>query len=548
MKCWNTYDEDYSFDDSVFEYIDFGESTDIEPDDFSYQEISVSKIAGLQGLLNDTGVSHLKIGSKSVRGNLQKIDAATFKKLVDLVELEVNNHKVKNIDKRAFEKNVDLMKIDFSDNEISDLDPELFKNLLQLREVNFQQNRLRSLPENLFEKNVDLEMINFAHNEIQKVPKKLLDKLENLEEIYLNDNRIKIISDQFFKKTNLMKVQLSNNRIEKIEVSGVVRKIDFNNLLEINLSNNKLKSLPSNIFNGMNAIQILDFSNNEISEIPRDFPDNFQEIILNGNKIRKIHDSLYKNKKNLKNLALRENQIDEIFVSQEKTRNVGKDKNDSLRINLSANNLKVLKPFTFASIKSNLMLDISENSLKLLPKNLFDGSKVGKLNFANNLIEELESNTFENARLDVRKVDFSNNKIEILDEKLFDKWIDIYELNFGHNQIKVLPEKLFDVKCNMHKVSFVNNQISKIGYNTFAKCNFLADIDLRNNTCFDLAFFYGSRQQHEVCSDNCEKSCFIVNGYLRISAESGIFRSRKACQAGKTRIRNVCRFTRKRQG
>jgi Leucine-rich repeat (LRR) protein len=191
-----------------------------------YQEFSQSKIEGLlQDLLNDTRVNYLKIRSERKRGNLKKIDAETFKNLVELVELEVSHHKVENIDKKAFEQNVDLMKIDFSDNEITDFDPELFKNLPQLREVNFQQNRLKDLPENLFEKNVHLLVINFAHNEIQKIPFKLFDKLKNLEEIYLNDNQIKSISNRFFKKKNLWNVQLNNNEIKKIRVSRCVTKI-----------------------------------------------------------------------------------------------------------------------------------------------------------------------------------------------------------------------------------------------------------------------------------------------------------------------------------
>jgi Leucine-rich repeat (LRR) protein len=549
-------------------------------EDFSYQEISKSKVAGhLKDLLNDTSVNYLKIHSEPERGDLESVDAGTFNNLVELFELEVNHHKVKNIDKKAFEQNVNLMKINFSDNEITDLDPELFKNLLQLREVFFQKNRLRSLPENLFEKNVDLETINFAQNAIQEVPFNLFDKLDNLEEIYLNDNRIKTISDQFYKKNNLWNFQLNNNEIEKIEVSGVVKKIDFQNLLEINLSNNKLTALPGNIFNSLeaidridlsnNAIQslnfdtfldtsidTLDFSNNEIVEISRDFPDNFREIILTDNIIRKIYDSLYKNKKKLENLDLRGNQIEEIFVAERNPRSVDEDDGEGefednfITIDLSANNLKELKLFTFASIKSISYLDLSKNNLKFLPENLFDGSNVHVLNFANNLIEELDPNSFENAQLDVSRADFSNNKIELLDENFFEKWISLNELNFGHNQIKILPEKLFDrVKYNLEKISFADNQISKIGSNIFVNCKKLAHIDLRNNTCFD-AIFDDDRKQHEVCSNNCEDSCFIVNQIAVGTtqrpehpqyAPPGILYGEIKCKKGRKFITGMCR-------
>jgi Leucine-rich repeat (LRR) protein len=254
----------------------------------------------------------------------------------------------------------------------------------------------------------------------------------------------------------------------------------------------------------------------------------------------------------LENLELRENQIDEIIVSEERTENVDGDDDSTLKIHLSVNNLSELKPFTFGSIKQILNLDLSENSLKLLSQKLFDGSNVHVLNFANNLIEKLDPNIFENARLDVSKADFSKNKIELLDEKLFEKWESLKELNFGHNQIKILPEKLFDnqVKNGLHTVSFADNQISKIGNHTFVNCRHLIHMDLRNNVCFN-ATFYANRNQHEFCSDTCKESCFIVNGYYYITHPTfrptyrpGAFRGQQVCKEGQAIVGNKCRYVR----
>jgi Leucine-rich repeat (LRR) protein len=300
----------------------------------------------------------------------------------------------------------------------------------------------------------------------------------------------------------------------------------------------------------MTLIDTLDFSNNKIVEISHDFPDNFQEIILYNNKILKIHDSLYKNKKKLKYLVLHGNEIDEIFVSEETTE-ILDETGSSLKIDLSINNLKELKPFTFGSIKSNLWLNVSKNSLTFLPENLFDGSKIRSLNFANNLIEKLHPNVFENARLNVSKADFSYNKIELLDEKLFEKWESLKELNFGHNQIKILPEKLFDnVNDSLKTVSFADNQISKIGNHTFVNCKQLKYIDLRGNACFG-TLFHDNRDQHEFCSGNCKDSCFIVSridspheGPIWLPPLPGAFRAQQVCKEGQTIVGNKCRYVR----
>jgi Leucine-rich repeat (LRR) protein len=572
---YDNSDESSSSEDdyiSVFELLEKRKKTSDE----NYQKINEFELAEyLDGLLSDTKVNYLVIRSKPERGNLVKITDGTFKKLSELVELEVRNHKVNEISIDAFEHNVNLMKIDFSDNEITGLNPDLFKNLLQLREVNFQQNRLKSLSENLFDKNLELSSINFARNEIQEIPVKLFDKLENLEEIVLNDNRIKVISGQIYKETNLDELRISDKKTAKNEASEEINDEEEGNSgqnLVIDLSNNELDSIPVNIIRVRKSIELLRltnnsienlnsdyflnikidtlvFSNNKIVKIPHDFPDNFQKIYLNDNNIRKISDSIYKNKNTLEELHLSGNQIDEILVSEETDDRPNLLYFKILKIDLSANNLHELKPYTFASIKPNLNINLSENNLKRLPENLFSGSNVLELNFAYNLIEKLESDSFKNAQLNVFRADFSNNKIKMLDDDLFDKWGRLLELNLSHNRIEFLPEKLFgnQIKSTLKTVSFADNKINKIDNNTFVNCTWLQNIDLKNNTCFDVAFD-SNRNEHEICSNNCEGSCFIVNIYhpiVSISEAAGIFVGSQICEAGKKFIRNDCRFVRK---
>jgi hypothetical protein len=110
----------------------------------------------------------------------------------------------------------------------------------------------------------------------------------------------------------------------------------------------------------------------------------------------------------------------------------------------------------------------------------------------------------------------------------------------------------------LQTVSFADNQISKIGNNTFVNCGKLAQIDLRNNACFDVAFGEVDRDQHEFCSGVCEKSCFIVNVYekkdLTMTTSSpdadvgqlspGIVRGQPLCKKGLVMIDNICRNVR----
>ena len=71
---------------------------------------------------------------------------------------------------------------------------------------------------------------------------------------------------------------------------------------------NKVKRIGSNTFKGIERLQSLDLSNNEIVEIEENaFSRNLKLLYLNNNKLKKIHPKCFDNLKSIQLLELYEN-------------------------------------------------------------------------------------------------------------------------------------------------------------------------------------------------------------------------------------------------
>ncbi len=114
--------------------------------------------------------------------------------------------------------NVYLNYLDLSENSINtNITTDTFKCLTQLRVLNVSFNSLRYISEAAFDSTYSLKTIDLSNNRIQFLPLKLfVNKLPNLEYIFLQNNLIQEIDTWYFTLAKLIKVDLSNNMIEKL--------------------------------------------------------------------------------------------------------------------------------------------------------------------------------------------------------------------------------------------------------------------------------------------------------------------------------------------
>ncbi|XP_044745325.1 toll-like receptor 6 [Coccinella septempunctata] len=277
--------------------------------------------------------------------NLKKIDIISldgeiFKKLPNLLELQIDLNSIEKIDDQAFRSLESLRVLNLGNNNIKfirsqvlrplqfvrqiildnndglSLDNYLFANFSHLSIIHIRNSGLISIPENIFSGSSNISEISLQSNYITNIPEKLLDGLKNLMYVDLNDNKLKTLEGVFRNLPNLQKLELNYNEIPSIGSKdfwglgklrelglshneiGVIEEAAFETnefLEEIRLSHNRYKyeAVPGMLytdspFSKCKNLKVLDLSYNLMKDIPDDLPVllSFLEYLnLEGNNI-----------------------------------------------------------------------------------------------------------------------------------------------------------------------------------------------------------------------------------------------------------------------
>ncbi len=270
-------------------------------------------------------------GSKG--GSLKYIGENAFRKLPNLLELEIIHHAIMEMSDGAFEGNVNLRSLNFEDNQIQNFQENWFQNLFVLEVLNFSnnqieeihkksfkdlwklkvlnlsRNRLKYLDQILFQSTVEILKIDLSDNEISRIEDYTFFYTKKLADLNLSKNQLAAITRNAFHGTFLSILNLSENSIKSIEPESFYMRAGFINLsfnrLEnldanwfdgkfyssINLSHNEIPEIPGNFFEKL-QIEMLDLSFNEIEEIFWDFLD-VNWVYLESNRIRWISDGAF---------------------------------------------------------------------------------------------------------------------------------------------------------------------------------------------------------------------------------------------------------------
>jgi Leucine-rich repeat (LRR) protein len=165
---------------------------------------------------------------------LIKIENATFKGLVNLQTLYMNNNYLESAesDSDYFLDDLSLLEhLDLSFNYFYYLSRGYFKRLKSLKTLRLNNNRLKEISSSLFVENTRLVMLNLSSNSLNTIT---LTNLTMLELLDLNCNQLK--SFEFY-LPHLRQLYLANNQIEAVSLRHMF------SLDSVDLSNNLFKSL-----------------------------------------------------------------------------------------------------------------------------------------------------------------------------------------------------------------------------------------------------------------------------------------------------------------
>lgn len=341
----------------------------------------------------------------------------TGKRFYKLKYLNLSENTIEDIRQEHFSKLKSIKLLDLSYNNLSVFRPNVFNDIATLTTLNLSNNHLKSIVTDgrntsVFHSLVNLVNLDVSHNYIDDLPHRVFNGLVELKNLSLAYNRLNLIPFQIFKVlTNIEVLDLSHNRLVLFSDNFFVSNKKLHVLL---LNSNIIERLSKNALFGLKELDTLDLSSNQLINIDRNAFDSLNqlnELNLNGNPFAIISSTTFSTLTHLRRLDLSRNNLqylpNGIFASQhalneliiedtalEKLSNwisrkditIDKTVLVNLKVCIIRNNrmLTVIDGITFRNVPAIEHLDLSNNKLQLLPREIGELSNLVTLNISGN--------------------------------------------------------------------------------------------------------------------------------------------------------------------
>ncbi|XP_075289333.1 leucine-rich repeats and immunoglobulin-like domains protein 1 [Opisthocomus hoazin] len=245
----------------------------------------------------------------------------------------------------------------------------------------------------------------------------------------------------------------------------------------LNLSYNKLTEIDSSAFAGLSNLQEVRLNNNELTAIPSLGPAaaSVRSLHLHHNRIRSIEASQLKPYVALETLDLSFNDITEI-------RNGCFPQGLHIKeLYLGSNRIGTLEPGAFDSLSRSLLtLRLSKNRITQLPVKAFRLPRLTQLELNRNRIRLIEGLTFQGLdSLEVLKL--QRNNISKLTDGAFWGLAKMQVLHLEYNSLTEVNSGSLYGLSSLHQLHLSNNSISRINPDGWSFCQKLHELILSYN-------------------------------------------------------------------
>lgn len=189
------------------------------------------------------GIRILTISNK----NLTQLPPDCFKQLDNITRLDLTNNSISEIKNGVFNHR-NFVTIDLAFNRISNIESEAFDDMPELRYLRLDFNRIGIWDAYWFKNNKNLHQISFKGNFIEELPSRAFQYIKWIHNY-----------DLFLRVTTM--VDLSGNRIEKISSDAFGDEVEIGRL---NFANNSIRSVPKDLFDGLEYVEEMDLSYNSL--------------------------------------------------------------------------------------------------------------------------------------------------------------------------------------------------------------------------------------------------------------------------------------------
>lgn len=208
----------------------------------------------------------------------------------------------------------------------------------------------------------------------------------------------------------------------------------------------KLNSLKANISN-------IQLTSGRLKEVPKELKIclNIRSLDLFGNSIKEIPDWFFQFD-SLENLSLRNNSI-EVFPSIVFTLKKLKS------LNLADNQIHEISGHQFANLMRLDRVDLSYNSISIIPFERMESHICKNLNIKGNKLEKFPKAVCQIKTLE--KLDLSENRISTFTDDAFNEFENLQELDLSYNELTYLPTSIGKL-TKLKKLNLSGNRIGSL--------------------------------------------------------------------------------------
>ena len=235
---------------------------------------------------------------------------------------------------------------------------------------------------------------------------------------------------------------------------------------EINLHRRGIASLKAGDFSGMNGLEFLKLSGNELSTLPAGVFDGLsavRELSLQTNDLTSLPDGAFRGLTGRLGLKLNNNEFSAFPAAA--LDDLGPNLRD---LNLGYNDLASLPGDAFEDFEQLRLIDLENNDLTSLPGGVFDG--LGTLEYlylGSNDLASLPAGVFDDLG-GLLKLYLANNELTVLPAGVFDHLAALEDLDLGDNDLTALADGVFDGPEGLKRLYLKGNELTALPGGLFA--------------------------------------------------------------------------------
>nr|XP_040577571.1 toll-like receptor 6 [Lepeophtheirus salmonis] len=325
---------------------------------------------------------------------------------------------------------------------------------------------------------VNITDLNLSYNLISSLSNVVLPR--SIRNLNLEGNRVSDI--QIKSLTNLENLNLGGNDINRLNKDSFALHGQNSLLTDLSLHNNSLIGLPSQIFESLESLVVLNLSRNVISDsyLSQEAFAGLSKLLtldLSHNRLRRLQPALFESLVSLEVLLMDSN---ELYI-MESSFNLFKN----LRIfGLSSNYFQTFVSHFFnPELKS---LSLEGNVLNELPDDLFsNGCALESLNLGKNSFGSVPKFIASSCGSSLKTLDLGENSIESIREHDLTNLTELKGLRLAKNYISELNLKNFDL-LNLEVLNLASNSLKKLEPGCLGNMTSLKALRLDKNKLTDL--------------------------------------------------------------